>query len=237
MPQDAGAQTAPHLKKQTAPVATPAIKILPAIAVAAALLISLSFWLGSGNGAATPAPVPVAPEAERPLHPTVVHKPAGPPRVATGQKDFLGKPVTVACATCHTTREPDLGTRAAADLDTFHQGLVYAHGDQSCLSCHNAKDYDTLRLADGRALPFTEVKQLCAQCHGTQARDFEHGAHGGMAGHWDLRAGPRTRNTCTDCHDPHAPAYPTVAPVFAPRDRVPGRPVRAPSEPKPRNAP
>jgi len=40
-----------------------------------------------------------------------------------------------------------------------------------------------------------------------------------MTGHWDLTAGGRVRNTCTDCHDVHAPAYPQVQPVFAPQDR------------------
>jgi hypothetical protein len=40
-----------------------------------------------------------------------------------------------------------------------------------------------------------------------------------MRGYWDLTRGPRERNTCTDCHDVHAPLYPKVRPVFPPRDR------------------
>jgi nitrate reductase cytochrome c-type subunit len=59
---------------------------------------------------------------------------------------------------------------------------------------------------------------LCAQCHGPQARDFQHGAHGGMTGYWDLSKGPRRRNSCIDCHDPHAPKYPAVMPVFPPAE-------------------
>jgi hypothetical protein len=39
-----------------------------------------------------------------------------------------------------------------------------------------------------------------------------------MSGHWDTTRGSRERRTCTDCHDPHAPAYPTLAPIFPPRD-------------------
>ena len=73
-----------------------------------------------------------------------------------------------------------------------------------------------MRLADGRKLPFSEAQLLCAQCHGPQARDYLHGAHGGMNGYWDKARG--TRNTCTDCHDPHAPLYPAWTPVFHPRD-------------------
>jgi hypothetical protein len=65
------------------------------------------------------------------------------------------------------------------------------------------------------------VMDLCGQCHGPQARDYAHGAHGGMTGYWDLSRGPRERNNCIDCHDPHAPAFPKVRPVFAPKDRFP----------------
>jgi hypothetical protein len=76
-----------------------------------------------------------------------------------------------------------------------------------------------LRLADGRSLPYSDVMSLCAQCHGPQFRDYQHGAHGGMTGYWDLSKGGRTRNSCIDCHDPHAPKYPTVTPARGPNDR------------------
>ncbi len=148
------------------------------------------------------------------------HRPTGyAPKVATGMVDHAGKPVVVSCATCHATREPNRdqgmgGTVPAA----FHQGLKYAHAGQSCLSCHNSSNYDTLRLADGRSVAFAEAQQLCAQCHGPQTRDYRAGSHGGMTGYWDKTKGPRVRNTCTDCHDPHAPAYPELKPVFAPID-------------------
>lgn len=148
------------------------------------------------------------------------HRPAGhAPRVATGLLDHQGREAGVACMTCHATREPDhehgLGGLVP---DEFHQGLKYAHAGMSCVSCHNADDYDALRLADGRRLAFAEAQQLCAQCHGPQTRDYRAGSHGGMTGYWDKTKGPRIRNTCTDCHDPHAPAYPAWAPVFPPRD-------------------
>ncbi|MFN7139840.1 MAG: hypothetical protein ACK4UN_10925 [Limisphaerales bacterium] len=151
-------------------------------------------------------------------HPTHVRQPAGP-KVFTGETDFHGKAVTVNCSTCHATTEPNLELRSAAELKDFHQGLHYNHGNLSCVSCHNPGDYDTLRLADGKLLNFSNSMQLCSQCHGQQARDFRHGAHGGMTGHWDLSKGSRERATCIDCHDPHSPAYPTVMPVFKPKDR------------------
>ena len=92
------------------------------------------------------------------------------------------------------------------------------HG-YSCLSCHNSEDYDALKLADGSRVEFTEVMTLCAQCHGPETRDYEHGAHGGMNGFWDLTRGPRTKNNCVDCHNPHSPAFLPMQPTFKPRDR------------------
>lgn len=125
----------------------------------------------------------------------------------------------VSCATCHATRRPDLTNASAEALNEFHQGLQYRHGGLSCLSCHNAANYDTLRRADGTAIEYPNTIQLCAQCHGPQYRDYLNGSHGGMTGHWDLRVGERVRNTCSNCHDVHAPAYPQVQPVFPPQDR------------------
>ena len=148
------------------------------------------------------------------------HRPSGyHPQVATGTADYHGQAAAVACMTCHTTKPVNLEAgRGGVVPAEFHQKLVYKHGEQSCLSCHNSQDYDALRLADGRKLAFAEGQKLCQQCHGPQARDYLNGAHGGMNGYWDKTKGPRTRNTCTDCHDPHAPAYPVWTPVFAPID-------------------
>ena len=151
------------------------------------------------------------------FHPVTIRRPAGPPMVDSGEKDAHGQPVMVACATCHDTRTPDFKTHDAAELDEFHQSMKYHHGAQTCLSCHNAADYGTLKRADGRPLEYADSMQLCAQCHGPQFRDYQNGSHGGMTGYWDLKQGPRERNHCTDCHDPHAPRYPLVMPVFPPK--------------------
>lgn len=158
--------------------------------------------------------------AERPQagspYPVTIRTPDTGPWIDSGAKDARGNPVMVSCATCHDTRDPNFSRMDAAMLDEFHHGLKYAHGSLSCLSCHNPQDYNTLRLADGRALEFTRSIQLCAQCHGPQYRDYQNGSHGGMTGFWDLKQGPRERNHCTDCHDPHHPKYPLVMPVFPP---------------------
>jgi len=182
---------------------------------------ALGAWLAGAVFAARSeaAPEPeTSPRAEKPaLSPVTILRP-GIPRVATGRLLPNGEAETLACGTCHAARTPDTLKATDVELDEFHQGLKFNHGGRTCLSCHNADDYDSLRLADGRALGFPDVMELCAQCHGTQHRDYVNGAHGGMTGHWDLTKGPRTRNNCITCHDPHAPAYPLVHPVFKPTD-------------------
>jgi len=159
-------------------------------------------------------------ESKKESFPVTIRKPAGPPTIKTGALDEKGNPIAIACATCHTTKPANAEAKLGTPLPLFHQGLVGKHGNLSCVSCHNAAEgYGSLRLADGKSVPYTEVMTLCAQCHGPQFRDYQHGAHGGMTGHWDLTKGGRVRNNCVDCHDPHAPKYPTVMPAQGPNDR------------------
>jgi formate-dependent nitrite reductase cytochrome c552 subunit len=167
----------------------------------------------SANGSAT---------ADKPpfMHPVVV-KPGPPtPRLDTGLKEADGTPITAACSTCHSTTTPNFARNTANDLVQAHRGLQYNHGNLTCLSCHNASNYDTLHLADNRVVEYPDVMTLCAQCHGTAKRDFDHGSHGGMNGHWDLTKGAQLRNNCVNCHDPHHPKFPLVKPVLPPRDRI-----------------
>lgn len=162
-------------------------------------------------------------DGSQPKFPVKIRKPAGPPRCDIGMKNAQGEPITVACSTCHSTRQPNPDNKTTEDLNEFHGSLAIAHGSLSCLSCHNADDYDSLKLADGRRIEFSDVMTLCAQCHGPQMKDYEHGAHGGMTGYWDLSRGPRTKNNCIDCHPPHAPQFPKMMPTFKPRDRFLGK--------------
>lgn len=176
-------------------------------------------WFSQEKGRA--ADLPGRKTIDRPAagspHPVTIRIPDGEVMVDSGRRDAKNQPILVACATCHDTRAAQTDVNDAALLDEFHRGLQYAHGQMSCLNCHNAADYDTLKLANGRAVPFQDSMNLCAQCHGPQFRDYQNGSHGGMTGHWDLTRGGRTRNTCIDCHDPHHPAYPLVMPVFPPK--------------------
>ena len=141
--------------------------------------------------------------------------------VVSDKLDSLGRPIRVSCTTCHSTREPKDFPRDASDLRAFHGGLVVNHGDLRCASCHVEQGgiEPKLRLADGRTLPTSDAIELCAQCHGPKYQDYIHGSHGGMNGYWDLSKGPRLRNHCVDCHDPHSPKFQPSRPVLEPIDR------------------
>jgi len=152
-------------------------------------------------------------------HPVVVNRSSKLTSIETDVEDWRGQRTRMACATCHALRAPRSLPTRTTDLKEFHTGLVFAHGDQSCASCHVEGRYDAVHLADGTTVAMADALRLCSQCHGPQARDFSHGAHGGMTGYWDRSAGPRVRNHCVDCHDPHAPRYPGMRPAPRPRDR------------------
>ncbi|MFK7959735.1 MAG: cytochrome c3 family protein [Phycisphaerales bacterium] len=178
----------------------------------------------AGNGGSASEPGAPPPTTERTsdssvatMYPVVIRRPSGPPVIEVEHAD--GTTGSVSCGVCHTTRTPDLTNRTPADLTLFHQDMAFAHGGLSCYSCHHPDQPNALRLADQTAISYPDVMTLCSQCHGTQARDYAHGAHGGMTGYWDLSRGPRERNNCTNCHDPHQPAFPQMTPTFKPRDR------------------
>ncbi len=146
-----------------------------------------------------------------------ITRPSGP--LAVEVIDEHGRMAEVTCVVCHSLRAPSARPTTHADLDTFHHEMVFDHGALSCQSCHNSADYGTFRLADQQVVENFDVMTLCSQCHGPQFRDYVHGAHGGMNGYWDLERGPRERNSCVVCHDPHAPAFPSMLPTFKPFDR------------------
>jgi formate-dependent nitrite reductase cytochrome c552 subunit len=164
-------------------------------------------------------PADLRPASDAPPAPVEIHIPEKLTSVPTGKTDALGRPIRAACVTCHSLRRPDALPTSPADLDQFHVGLKFEHGELSCGSCHVIGEQDSLRRADGATIPMRDAMSLCAQCHGPQFRDYSNGAHGGMNGHWDRSRGARVRNHCVDCHDPHVPAFQPSTPVLPPRDR------------------
>ncbi len=150
-----------------------------------------------------------------------VHAPPELESIATDEVGRDGAPRRVACVNCHSipglasSFEPDPGA-----LGPPHEGIVLAHGPNTCAACHDPDDRLALRLADARRVAMTDTIELCAQCHGPQYRDHRRGSHGGARGVWDAASGVRLRDHCVDCHDAHRPAYPRVLPLPAPRDAV-----------------
>ena len=198
------------------------------------LVTALSI-LGGCNRRDAPRAKPELPA--QPAHAVTIHQPARLGRVRLGTPPATTQAAAqggnggalVRCETCHALRPGVTLPESMLELDQFHQGLELQHGALRCAACHTDKASTTLHLADGRPLRPGQALELCRQCHGPQYRDYEHGAHGGMTGHWDLTRGPRLRNHCVDCHDPHAPQIRQVIPAAPPRDRFFGERAVAPA--------
>jgi hypothetical protein len=100
---------------------------------------------------------------------------------------------------------------------TEHRHIRLDHGlCDRCFNCHDDKQRNFLALAGGDRVPFAESARLCAECHGPTYRDWEKGMHGRTNGYWDASRGESRRLTCTECHDPHAPALPPMTALPGP---------------------
>lgn len=117
------------------------------------------------------------------------------------------------CNECHRLFDsPPVDRRTLVQ----HTEIVLRHGmNDRCFNCHDHRDRERLVTRTG-TIGFDEVPRLCAQCHGTVYRDWERGMHGKTMGSWDASSGAQRRLTCNECHDPHSPAYPVIAPLPGP---------------------
>jgi hypothetical protein len=140
----------------------------------------------------------------------------GPPVIRSGGYDLK-------CMECHRLFSTD--GRSPRRL-MQHRDIVLDHGlNDRCLNCHDSANRNLLRIADGPTLTFAEAPQLCARCHGTTYRDWEQGMHGRTVGSWDEQREGRRRLMCTECHDPHAPAFGPMTPLPGPNTlRMPAAP-------------
>jgi len=128
------------------------------------------------------------------------------------------------CMACHRIFEslPDKPRRLMQ-----HRHVALDHGlNDRCLNCHDRDDRNLLVLASGETILFADAPRLCAQCHGTTYRDWSQGMHGRTNDYWDVTRGPRRRLSCTECHDPHAPAYDAMRPLAGPNTLRMGKPHR-----------
>lgn len=110
------------------------------------------------------------------------------------------------CTQCHDKPLAGMLALRKKDQPNSHWQVTLKHASESvmtCQSCHGTGDMDELVTLTGQRVSMDAPYQVCAQCHATQVNDWAGGAHGKRLGGW---APPRVVQTCTGCHDPHAPA-------------------------------
>lgn len=119
------------------------------------------------------------------------------------------------CMDCHQIFK----SRYYPDRLYQHREVEIKHGDAlrgECLVCHDKEDRNRLVLHGPETVSFENVSQLCGKCHGPVYRDWKSGMHGRTMGSWDASSGKQWRLKCTECHNPHSPAYDAIAPLPAP---------------------
>lgn len=116
------------------------------------------------------------------------------------------------CQECHKLFESPPETVPANQRRlTQHQEIVLDHGlNDRCFNCHDRENRNLLALPGEGAIPYKESPRLCASCHGTTYRDWQVGVHGRTNGSWNAELGTQNRLQCTQCHDPHKPAFPPM---------------------------
>ena len=170
--------------------------------------------VGIGNRDKSARPAPAGSLA---LGPRAIE--AGALGLITPQKDVNGRPVRIACRTCHgKIVRPGLDAFRRSKA-VFHAHIRLEHGTKTCRTCHRMPYFDDFNLADGSAVPAPQVMRVCGQCHSRRLEEYLRGAHGGASGYWDRRKGPQKRNHCLDCHDAHHPRIDRVQPATRARNR------------------
>lgn len=129
------------------------------------------------------------------------------------------------CSDCHRDFQNEVEKTSGL---VQHTGIVFDHGmNNRCFNCHDRLDRNMLVGRDGGFISYTQIPLLCAQCHGPTYRDWERGMHGKTVGSWLTGSGAQRRLTCSQCHDPHAPAFPAYVPLPGPHTLRMGGPAGA----------
>lgn len=122
---------------------------------------------------------------------------------------------TYRCDDCHKIiASPAETTRTL----TQHREIELQHGiNTRCFNCHHPTNRDAFVDDYGDEIPWNQPQRMCAKCHGPVYRDWQHGSHGRLNGYWDVAQGEQIRRRCIECHDPHQPQFPALAPAPGPR--------------------
>ena len=149
--------------------------------------------------------------------------------IESSMVDGLGRPVRVACVTCHGVRDAGPGSRRRELAPGISCG-AHCPARSPCVRCLPRgtcrRDADAApgrrdgggdhrRDAPLRAMPWPRYQ------------DYLHGSHGGMNGYWDLS---RVRASCNHCvilprstHRPEVPTLPAGAAAERPLHEFTGR--------------
>ena len=181
------------------------------------ILFLLALWFVFGASAIAPVPSAPAPAVRTAdIDPSPRFKAmTDPPTVVIGSN-------AQRCNDCHAL--VDLSSNDGQPL-VQHADIKLNHGrNDRCLSCHDQEDRNRLVGQHGKSLPYAEVAKLCAQCHGPVYNDWTNGTHGKTLGYWDASKGKAHKLLCTECHDPHSPAYQPIRPLPGPNTLRMGEP-------------
>lgn len=111
------------------------------------------------------------------------------------------------CSNCHTKDLSTLRTEGFGEAQKAHWNIQIEHAGietMACLTCHSEADLNQLNSITGTKISFDESYKSCAQCHSTQFKEWQGGAHGKRVSGW---VPPRIVKSCVECHNPHKPAF------------------------------
>ncbi len=181
-----------------------------------ATLLVFAGVLGVGSlvsSSPAPKPTPTAVPGWA-TDPTPVRRPKLKPTYTVGA-------FTYRCSECHHILPSPSETERTL---TQHREVRLEHGiNTRCFNCHHRANRDAFADDYDREIPWDQPQLLCAKCHGTVYRDWQHGAHGRTTGTWEAKRGTQGRLRCIECHDPHAPPFHTLAPAPGPNTLRMGR--------------
>lgn len=113
------------------------------------------------------------------------------------------------CSDCHSVPVSQIQVEGNKKA---HWDIKLNHASKDvmdCMTCHTENDMNMLHTGTNKPIKFNDSYKMCGQCHSPQYKDWQGGAHGKQVESW---APPRVSNTCTDCHNPHAPRFETRMP-------------------------
>lgn len=122
-----------------------------------------------------------------------------------------GELTSFPCANCHKGSLDNMAQFDDPKHKKSHWNMKIDHADKmECTTCHSSENTNHLELIGGEKVSFDRSFEVCAQCHSSQFKDWQGGAHGKQLNGW---APPRVAKTCVSCHNPHKPAFPKKFPA------------------------